>query len=87
MTLTETHQNRYLDKFHYFIVCLNWREKGIRNKLVSVHRLVAEAFLPNPQNLPHVNHIDRNRRNNGATNLEWVTHKDNMKHYSKGGEL
>ena len=46
----------------------------------TVHRLVAEAFLPNPDNLEEVNHIDSNRANNHVSNLEWVSHSDNMKH-------
>ena len=51
----------------------------------TVHRLVAEAFIPNPDNLPEVNHIDSNRSNNHVSNLEWVSHSDNMKHsYAKG---
>ena len=51
----------------------------------SAHRLVAEAFIPNPDNLPEVNHIDSNRANNHVSNLEWVTHSGNMKHaYHKG---
>ena len=51
----------------------------------TIHRLVAEAFIPNPDNKPEVNHIDSNRANNHASNLEWVTHSENMRHsYNKG---
>lgn len=44
-----------------------------------VHRLVAEAFIPNPNNLPEVNHKDTDILNNNDWNLEWITHKDNLK--------
>jgi hypothetical protein len=43
-----------------------------------IHRLVAEAFIPNPNNLPEVNHKDKNRRNNRAENLEWSNRVDNL---------
>lgn len=50
-----------------------------------LHRLVAEHFVPNPNNLPNVNHIDNDRSNAAASNLEWCTHSDNMRHCHKQG--
>lgn len=51
-----------------------------KSKTFLVHRIVAETFLDNPLFLGEVNHIDQNKLNNKADNLEWCTHKENMNH-------
>lgn len=57
--------------------------KDGRGKCALIHRLVAEAFIPNPLNLPQVNHIDENTRNFSIENLEWCDAKYNM-NYGNG---
>ena len=50
------------------------------NRSIFIHRLVAETYIPNPNNKPEINHKDRNPLNNNLSNLEWVTHKENILH-------
>jgi hypothetical protein len=52
---------------------------------VSVHTLVARAFIPNPNNLREVNHKDADKTNNSDTNLEWVSRRQNMRHAFDNG--
>lgn len=63
----------------YYIAKLNVNK---HSKSIAIHILVAEHFLPNPNNYPEVNHLDCNRKNNRADNLEWCTHQYNVQ-YSK----
>mgnify|MGYP003463631969 FL=1 len=63
-----------LDGKGYEMVAL-YKEGKVRN--TKVHRLVAQAFIPNPNNYPQVNHKDENKTNNDVKNLEWCTNKYN----------
>ena len=70
-------KDTYLDKRGYVKVCLCY---NYTQKIFSVHRLVAKAFIPNPNNYPQVNHKDENKQNNNVDNLEWCTNHYN-EHY------
>lgn len=78
------HNNRILkshkDSDGYLIITLYINKKFVTYKL---HRLVAQAFIENPNNLPQVNHIDCDKTNNNVENLEWCTLKDNISHAVK----
>lgn len=71
------------DSANYLRVQIIYLDGTVKKE--SVHRLVAKAFLPNPQNKPAVNHIDGNKFNNHVDNLEWVTESENMVHARDNG--
>lgn len=77
VVLKEMLLSQRLDMKGYLRVYLN--DNG-KTKFVPIHRLVAQAFIPNPENKPQVNHIDGNKQNNNVKNLEWCTNSENQKH-------
>lgn len=66
-------------------LAVNIRSKNI--KRFAIHRLVAEAFIPNPRNKPCVNHLNNIKTDNRNENLEWVTHLENTLHIKKQGRF
>jgi hypothetical protein len=73
------------DRYGYEV--LHLRKDGEVNIYPTVHRLVAEAFIDNPDNKPTVNHKDCDKKNNVVSNLEWNTISENTKHASDNGLL
>ena len=67
-----------INKQYYLSINLS---KNGKQKHFYIHRLVAETFIPNPENKTDVNHIDHNPHNARADNLEWTTHSENISKY------
>lgn len=91
-TRSDTHkvcERRVADKILKPAVTQDYYEvnlvRGDSSQYRRVHRIVAEAFIPNPFNLPQINHIDGNKENNEVSNLEWCTSRENVAHASQTG--
>ena len=64
----------------YLTTCTKIGGRSGKSVALTAHRLVAKAYIPNPDNKPQVNHKDGNKQNNHVSNLEWCTAKENVQH-------
>lgn len=79
--LARVQRGEYILKPHAAPYCMaTLHDKNGETIVKSVHRIVAETFVPNPMNLPVVNHKDENKLNNAASNLEWCTQSYNLRY-------
>lgn len=74
---------RLLSNGYQYVMIWVFFDNGWHYKKFYIHRLVALAFLPNPEGKPLVNHKDRNRANNNLWNLEWCNNSENVRHWQK----
>lgn len=77
-----THVKPYVNNKGY--LCVNLYKNSKMYKF-QVHRLIAISFIPNPDSLPQINHIDGQKQNNAITNLEWTTQQQNVQHAWNNG--
>ena len=68
--------------YFYVNLCINGNHTSY-----AIHRLVAEAYIPNPENLPEINHKDENKENNCLQNLEWCNRKYNINYGTRNDKL
>lgn len=84
-----TKENCYQEKLKSFELCKGYPRVSLWNngkgKHFFIHRLVAEAFIPNPDNKPHINHINGIKTDYSINNLEWCTPKENIEHSIRTG--
>ena len=80
-TKCEIFMNKFKDRKGYYYYSIHSRENG--EKKYKIHRLVAETFIENSLEKKTINHIDANKENNNVENLEWATHKEQMKHVAE----
>lgn len=86
-TKTGTLLKQVLNPTGYYMINVKPNGRQGKSKTFRVHREVAKAFIPNPDNLPVTNHIDGCKTNNHVSNLEWCTHSYNSKHAIAHGLL
>lgn len=75
-------KSQYIGSTGYYMVSFSYNNKS---KPARVHRLLAITYLPNPKNLPEINHEDGIKTNNFLSNIKWSNHEDNVKHAFRTG--
>ena len=75
---------QFLNHKGYYLV--NWYDNDGKKHGTGIHTLVAKAFIPNPDNLPEVDHIDNDKSNNCVENLQWLSTRDNIQKAWKQGK-
>ena len=74
---TKAIKSQYIGYTGYYMVSASYQHKS---KPLRVHRLLAEVYIPNPKNLPEINHKNGIRTDNSIDNLEWCSHAENVRH-------